>query len=51
MQEDTQIDVAIAAGAITSPVWLHALNEWMTLVGAVLGVGLILIRIWKAVRK
>lgn len=51
MNSDTQTDIALAAGAITSPVWLHALNEWVTLVAGVFGIVLLIIRIRKGLRK
>lgn len=51
MNNDTHTDLAIAAGAITSPVWLHTLNEWVTLIAGLFGIVLLLIRIRKAVRK
>lgn len=51
MNSDTHTDLAIAAGAITSPVWLHALNEWVTLVAGIGGIILLIIRIRKGLRK
>jgi len=50
MDNDAQMDIAIAAGAITSPVWLHSLNEWVTLVAGLIGIVLLIIRIKKALR-
>jgi hypothetical protein len=51
MDNDAHTDIALAAGAITSPVWLHALNEWVTLVAGLVGIVLLVIRIRKALRK
>ena len=50
MDNDAQMDIALAAGAITSPVWLHALNEWVTLVAGLIGIILLIIRIKKALK-
>ncbi len=50
MDNDAQMDLALAAGAITSPVWLHALNEWVTLVAGLIGIILLIIRIRKALK-
>lgn len=50
MDNDAQMDLALAAGAITSPVWLHALNEWVTLVAGLIGIILLIIRIKKALK-
>lgn len=50
MDNDAQMDLALAAGAITSPVWLHALNEWVTLVAGIIGIVLLIIRIKKALK-
>jgi len=50
MDNDAQMDLALAAGAITSPVWLHALNEWVTLVAGLIGIVLLIIRIKKALK-
>jgi len=50
MDNDAQMDIALAAGAITSPVWLHALNEWVTLVAGVIGVVLLIVRLRKALK-
>ena len=50
MNNDTHTDIALAAGAITSPVWLHALNEWVTLVAGLIGIILLIIRIRKALK-
>jgi hypothetical protein len=51
MNNDTHTDIALATGAITSPVWLHALNEWVTLVAGLIGIVLLIIRIRKAMRE
>lgn len=45
MDNDAHTDIALAAGAITSPVWLHSLNEWVTLVAGVIGIVLLIMRI------
>ena len=50
MDNDAQMDLALAAGAITSPVWLHALNEWVTLTAGIIGIILLIIRIKKALK-
>jgi len=50
MDNDAQMDIAIAVGAITSPVWLHSLNEWVTLIAGLIGIVLLIIRIKKALR-
>jgi len=47
MDNDAQMDIAIAAGAISSPVWLHSLNEWVTLAAGIGGIILLIIRIKK----
>ena len=48
---DADIDYAASAAGITSPIWLPALNEWITLVLGVGGLILLGIRIWKNVKK
>jgi hypothetical protein len=50
MDNDAQMDIALAAGAISSPIWLHALNEWVTLVAGLIGIVLLIIRIRKALK-
>jgi hypothetical protein len=50
MDNDAQMDIALAAGAISSPIWLHALNEWVTLVAGLIGIILLIIRIKKALK-
>ena len=50
MDNDAQMDLALAAGAITSPVWLHALNEWVTLVAGLIGIVLLIVRLKKALK-
>ena len=50
MDNDAQMDIALAAGAITSPVWLHALNEWVTLVAGLIGIVLLIVRLRKALK-
>ena len=50
MDNDAQMDIAFAAGAITSPVWLHALNEWVTLVAGLIGIVLLIVRLRKALK-
>jgi hypothetical protein len=51
MDNDAHTDIALAVGAITSPVWLHALNEWVTLVAGLVGIVLLVIRIRKAIAE
>ena len=50
MDNDAQMDLALAAGAISSPIWLHTLNEWVTLAAGVIGIVLLIIRIRKALK-
>jgi len=50
MDNEAHTDIAIAVGAITSPVWLHALNEWVTLVAGLIGIVLLVVRIKKALK-
>jgi hypothetical protein len=50
MDNDAHTDIALAAGAITSPVWLHSLNEWVTLVAGLIGIVLLVVRIKKALK-
>ena len=50
MDNDAQMDIALAAGAITSPVWLHSLNEWVTLVAGLIGIVLLIVRLKKALK-
>lgn len=50
MDNDAQMDIALAAGAITSPVWLHSLNEWVTLVAGLIGIVLLIVRLRKALK-
>lgn len=47
---DADIDYAASAAGITSPIWLPALNEWITLVLGVGGLILLAIRIWKNIK-
>ncbi len=51
MDNEAHTDIALAVGAITSPVWLHSLNEWVTLVAGLIGIVLLVIRVRKAMRK
>ena len=50
MDNEAHTDIALAVGAITSPVWLHALNEWVTLIAGLVGIVLLVIRIKKALK-
>ena len=50
MDNEAHTDIALAAGAITSPVWLHSLNEWVTLVAGLIGIVLLVVRIKKALK-
>ena len=50
MDNEAHTDIALAVGAITSPVWLHALNEWVTLVAGLIGIVLLVVRIKKALK-
>ena len=50
MSNDAQMDIALAAGAISSPIWLHTLNEWVSLAAGVVGIVLLIIRIRKALK-
>jgi hypothetical protein len=51
MNNNLNTDMAIATGAITSPVWLAPLNEWMALTFTVLGISLAVIRIYQSLKK
>lgn len=42
-----QNDIAIAAGGISAPLWLPALNEWMALVLGVMSIAYVGIKLWK----
>jgi len=41
-------DLAIGAGVITSPVWMSGATIWLQFFGAVVGVGLVLWRVYEA---
>lgn len=47
---DADIDYALSGAGISSPIWLPALNEWITLVLGVGGMILLCIRIWKNIK-
>lgn len=51
MQNSTQTDIVIAAGAISSPMWLEPLNAWITLVLGIGGLFLLGIRIWRNIKR
>lgn len=42
-----QNDIAIAAGGISAPLWLPALNEWLALVLGVMSIAYIGVKLWK----
>jgi hypothetical protein len=46
-----QNDIALAAGGITAPLWLQALNDWLGLVAVSLTIVLLAINIWKSRKK
>ena len=51
MNNNLNTDMAIATGAITSPVWLAPLNEWLALGFTVLGIALAVIRIHQSLKN
>lgn len=51
MNNNLNTDMVIATGAITSPVWLEPLNEWMALAFTVLGISLAVIRIYQSLKN
>lgn len=50
MDNNFNTDMAIATGAITAPVWLSPLNQWLALAFTILGIALAGIRIYKALK-
>lgn len=50
MDNNFNTDMAIATGAITAPVWLAPLNQWLALAFTVMGIVLAIIRIYKALK-
>jgi hypothetical protein len=50
MDNNFNTDMAIATGAITAPVWLAPINQWLALVFTLCGIVLAIIRIYKALK-
>lgn len=50
MDNNFNTDMAIATGAITAPVWLAPLNQWLALIFTAIGIALAIIRIYKALK-
>jgi hypothetical protein len=48
---ESDLDYALSGAGISSPIWLPALNEWITLVLGLGGLILLGIRIWKNVKN
>lgn len=48
MESKAVTDVVIAGGVITAPVWMADATIWMQFLGAGIGLGLLLWRVWKA---
>jgi hypothetical protein len=46
----TSMDVAIGTSAVTSPLWIQYVQNGATVVAAIGGAVLILIRVWIAIR-
>lgn len=51
MESKTVSDVMIGAGVITAPVWMSGATVWLQFIGAVLAVGLVGWRIYKAAKE
>jgi len=45
-----QNDIALAAGGITAPLWLQALNDWLGLVAVIMTIIMLVINIWKGMK-
>jgi hypothetical protein len=45
-----QNDIALAAGGITAPLWLQALNDWLGLVAVSLTIVMLAINLWKGMK-
>jgi hypothetical protein len=51
MESKAATDVILAGGVITAPVWMSSATIWMQFAGAVIGLGLLIWRVWKAYKE
>jgi hypothetical protein len=48
MESKVATDVFVGAGVVTAPVWMSGATVWLQFFGAVVGVGLVLWRVYEA---
>lgn len=48
MESKAATDVAIGAGVLTAPVWMSGATIWLQFIGAAIGLGLVIWRVYAA---
>lgn len=50
MESKAITDITIGTGVVTAPVWMSGATVWLQFIGAAIGVGLVLWRVYVAYR-
>jgi len=48
MESKAATDVVVGAGVVTAPVWMSSATIWLQFIGATIGLGLVLWRVYVA---
>lgn len=51
MESKAVTDMVVAGGVITAPVWMSGATVWMQFIGAMIGLSLLIWRVWKAYKE
>jgi hypothetical protein len=51
MESKAVTDMVVAGGVITAPVWMSGATVWMQFIGAMIGLVLLIWRVWKAYKE